>query len=119
MPRAARRDGRLDSRCIQQHCTGTPRGASQPDSPEAVAAAIQKALNVRSRKKIRAQHAQADPAGFLPFILCAGGVLLAETEKAVAEWRRYIPPSEIGFFFNKMAWALLNRRVACQWPGMV
>jgi len=95
------------------------RGASQPDSPDAVAAVIQRSLNVRANQKRRKQHAQSDPAGFLPFILSAGGVFLDETEKAVAEWRRYIPPSEMGFFLNKTACALLNRRVSSFSPGMV
>ena len=73
MPAASRPGGLLDSRTLQQDD-----------------AAIQASLNVRANRK---REKQADPAGFMPFVITAGAVLLDEAEKAVTgEWRKFIPP---------------------------
>jgi len=78
-------------------------------SAEAVASSIQLTLNHRANTK---RGRQPDPTAFLPFVLSAGGVLLDDTDKALAEWRRYICPSEMGFMLDRIACALLNRRLA-------
>jgi len=54
----------------------------------------------------------------LPFVISAGGVMLDEAEKSLAEWRKYLPPSEMGYMLNRVSCALLNRRLARHWTGL-
>jgi len=86
-----------------------PASEKDTNTPSTTAATIQATLNVPENRK-RAK--QTDPTAFLPYIISAGGVPLADTEKAVAEWRKYVPPSAMGYMFNRIACALLNRRLA-------
>ena len=70
-------------------------------TPEAVAASIQATLNVRANDKRQKRTRR------LPFVLSARGVFLEETEKALSEWRKYIPLSEMGYMLNRIACVLL------------
>jgi len=90
-------------------CKTEPASRKDCSSAEAVAASIHMTLNSRANAR---REKQPDLTAFLPFVLSAGGVLRDDTEKAVAEWRKHVPPSEIGFMFNRIACALLNRRLA-------
>lgn len=87
------------------------QGANRSDRPPTVLAAIQTALMLRARAK-RAKQPLDGAEPFVPVVLSAGGVCLAETmTSAFGKWRRHLPPSRYLYLMNRISCALLTRRV--------